>query len=349
MLVVTANWALTDGSLAASRARRAAAWLEVIRRAIVRAGMGRDGRYRPVAEATLIMAGDTFDWLLSDVWTGPERPWHAGRRSAEARDRVAAATIRAALPAVRIIRRWIRQGIPLPAADARGRPSAWASSCCRFSGVLLAGDRDRWLTDLAAAGDRVGLLLGEEWSDGIRHVRHGHDLDPLAHGRDSLPVGIDRPPTLAESLTIDLVVAFAAAVRDDVALWKILRPRLGELSSAGPVGLPAGIAALVPEVTSIEAAIDLRTRLSDLWRRSVDRWHAIATRDMPTCEAEFDALGDLAAWLGDRAPLRPPPAALARLGVSLETIRGSTRHVVGHAAVDQAPAFSCHLADLSWQ
>lgn len=349
MLVVTANWALTDGSLASSRARRAPAWLETIRRAIVRAGMGRDGRYRPVDEATLVMAGDTFDWLLSHVWAGRERPWRAGSSSSAARLGVAAAAIRAALPAVRTIRRWARQGIPLPAADARGRPSARASSRARFRGVLLAGDRDRWLTDLAIAADRFGLLIGEEWCDGIHHVRHGHDLDPLAHVRGALPTGADRPPTLAESLAVDLVVPFAVAVRDHAALWQILRPRLGGLASAGPASLPARIAALLPDHFPTDPRTALRRRLTDLWRQFVDRWHAIARRDMPSCEAEFDALGDLAAWLGVIDHRRPPPAALAWMVGFEVAVRGPNRHLLGHAEADRPLVFSCHLADLSWR
>lgn len=349
MLVVTANWGLTDGSLAASRARRAATWLEVIRRAVGRAGMGRDGRYRPIAEVTLVMAGDTFDWLLSDAWGGRDRPWHAGRSAAEARARVAAGTIRAALPATRIIRRWIRRGIPIPAADARGRPSAWAGSRARFGCVLLAGDRDRWLTELAGAGHRLGLLVGEEWSDGIRHVRHGHDIDPLASGRGLPSAGRGRPPTLAESLAIDLLVAFAVAAREDAALWQVVRPRLGELTSAGPANLPARVAALAADLPPAESGPALRRRLGDVWRERVDRWYAIAARDMPTCEAEFDALGDLAAWLGTRDPLRPVPASLARLRVSPAAGRVPQRQVLRHDRAEAVPGFSCHLADLSWE
>ena len=296
----------------------------------------------------MVLAGDTFDWLLSDAWAGPERPWQAGRRAAAARGRVAGAALRAALPAVRIIRRWIRQGIPIPAADARGRPSAWAVDRCRFSGVLLAGDRDRWLTELASSGARLGLLFGEEWSDGIRHVRHGHDLDPLAHGHGPLPPGLDRPPTLAESLAIDLLVAFAVAARDDTALWRLVRPRLGEIASAGPAILPARIAALAADLAPAEASPALRRRLEDLWRECVDRWHAIAARDMPTCEAEFDALGDLAAWLGNPAAPRQP-AALARLGASAAADRVPHRQLLGNARAEPVPGCSCHLAELSWE
>lgn len=349
MLVVTANWALSDGSLAPSRANRAAPWLELIRRAIARAGVGRDGRYRPVAAATLVMAGDTFDWLLSDVWTGRDRPWHTGRRSAEVRMRVAAAAARAAVPAARLVRRWIRQGVPIPAADARGRPSARAGSRVRFQAVLLAGDRDRWLTELAITADRLGVLVGEEWSDGVHHVRHGHDLDPLTHG-PGLPSGsCDRPPTLAESLAIDLVVAFAAASREDAMLWRVVRPWLAQLASAGPLGLPARIAALVGGGDRTEPGSAVGTRLGGLWRRCLDRWHAIARRDLPTCEAEFDAVGDLAAWLGDLAPAGPPPASLQRLTAAARAGGAAGRSLPGHAAADQIPSCSCHLPDLSWQ
>lgn len=349
MLIVTANWALADGSLAPSRGRRAVAWMEMIRRAIARAGVGRDGRYRPVTEATIVMAGDTFDWLLSDVWTGRDRPWHTGRRSAEARARVAAATVGAAVTAARIVRRWIRQGVPLPAADARGRPSAWAGSRGRVHAVLLAGDRDPWLTDLAAAADRLGVLVGEEWSDGVHHVRHGHDLDPLAHGPGLATGSSDRPPTLAESLAIDLVVTFAAAARDDAPLWQLVRPRLAEVASAGPSHLPACLNALVPDAHPAASVGSLRTRLGNLWRRCVDRWYAIAQRDTPSCEAEFDALGELAAWLANLDATRAPPASLRRLATPVAAVHSPNRSVLGHVAAGHVPTCSCHLADLSWE
>ena len=80
MLAVTANWAVSDGSLASPRADLACAWLETVRVAAIRAGCGPDGRYRPIEKITLVFAGDTLDLLLTDLWTGRDRPWHGGRR-----------------------------------------------------------------------------------------------------------------------------------------------------------------------------------------------------------------------------------------------------------------------------
>ena len=62
MLVVTANWGFTDGTLAAVPPRAAAAeFRREVRRATVRAGFRRDGRYEPVDGVDVVLAGDTCD------------------------------------------------------------------------------------------------------------------------------------------------------------------------------------------------------------------------------------------------------------------------------------------------
>ena len=128
MLAITANWGIGDGSLVDSRAGRAAVWLDAIRRAVVRAGWGRDGRYRPVDHVTLVFAGDTFDWLLSERWAGKDRPWHGGARAEEARAQVFEATVRAARPLLRTVAGWARRGLPVAAATPRGRPAKHLNS-----------------------------------------------------------------------------------------------------------------------------------------------------------------------------------------------------------------------------
>jgi hypothetical protein len=305
MLAITANWGIGDGSLADSRGMRAAAWLEAIRRAIVRAGWGRDGRYRPVSEVTLLFAGDTFDWLLSDRWAGRDRPWQGGAHGEEARTAVAAASLWAARPVLRTVGRWARAGLPVPAATPRDRPSEWAVQAVRLQPVLLAGDRDAWLTDHAAAAARFGITTGEEWSDGRRHVRHGHDLDPLAHRAAATGRG-GRQPTLAESLMTDLVVPFAVAVRGDGELWPRVRPRLAVISAAAPSQWPAVLAGIGPEERE-------RGRIRSWWRRAVAAWHRAAVRLVPTCETEFDALGELAAWLDAGRADQAAPETIRRL------------------------------------
>ena len=63
MLVVTANWAFSDGTLVAvkRRARAARAWLRTVRRGVVCGSFGRDGAYRPPRAVDVVLAGDTFD------------------------------------------------------------------------------------------------------------------------------------------------------------------------------------------------------------------------------------------------------------------------------------------------
>lgn len=337
MLAITANWGIGDGSLADSRAGRAAVWLEAIRRAVVRCGWGRDGRYRPVDDVTLVFAGDTFDWLLSDRWAGRDRPWHGGARAAEARARVAQAAFQAARPLLRTVAGWARGGLSVAAATAYGRPSEWAERSVPIRPILLAGDRDAWLTDHAAAAARFGIAAGEEWSDGQRHVRHGHDLDPLAHRGAGATVRGGRQPTLGESLISDLVVRFAVAVRSDATLWPRVRSRLASVSATRPSQWPALIATM---------AADERDRdgVGTPWRRAVDAWHRAAVRDVPTCETEFDALGELAAWLERADAETAVPDMIRRLDGPAQGRRASSS-IVAAPGRPESPVLTCLQAD----
>lgn len=312
MLAVTTDWALTDGSLGPSRAGRAVVWLEAIRLAVGRSGWRADGRYRPVAAATIVFAGDTFDWLLSDVWAGTARPWRAGRGAAEARARVAAATIRSALPMLRTLRHWTRAGITVPGADERGRPVPRRSAVATVLPVFLAGDRDWWLQESAAAAGRLGCLVGEEWADGATRVGHGHEFEPLTHAAVPLVEDRGRAPSLGESLAIELIVRFGVAARSDAGLWPLVRPALATLSAARPSALPGRIAALL-DAAGGRAGNEVRTRLTALWRSSVARWHGVARREVPACEAEFDVVDELAGWFERIEAGAVPPAAVAGL------------------------------------
>lgn len=344
MLVTTANWAVSDGSLVGAGAGRAVAWLGAIRRSVVRAGCGRDGRYRPVGEVTLVFAGDTFDWLLTDAWAGRHKPWHAGRQAAELRARVAAAAVRAARPAVRTLLRWVRRGLPVPAADARGRPSARGITTATLRVVLLAGDRDRWLP-LLAPTHRAGLHLGEEWSDGQVSIRHGHDLDPLTHLPPQTPVAGERAPTLGESLMVDLLVPFAVAMREDPGLWPVTRPMLGDLAAARPAMMPRHLAPIVAERIGRPTSSRGRSRVETLWRDHVARWHRVARRDAVACEVEFDTVGALAAWLERPGPEGGCPAAVARLDLPPPARCGV---LVAHPPPMSGPILTCRLAGRSW-
>lgn len=334
MLAVTSNWALHDGSLAVSRAGRASSWLEAVGRTLVRAGWCRDGLYRPLEDATLIFGGDTFDWLLSEAWAGRDRPWHGGTRGDQARSRVAVAAIQAALPIVRRLARWARTGVSVPAATPQGRPSPWATHRVRMRIVVLAGDRDAWLADVAAAAGRLGIVVGEEWSDGVRHVRHGHDLEPLAHRGGLAPFRGGWQPTLAESLSTDLLVRFAVAARDQADLWPHLRPRLAAVSAARPSQWPRVVAGMAVEAGD-------RQRLGSLWRRAVAGWHQAALRDLPACDAEFDALAALAAWLDQASSQTAVPEAIRRLDGPVALRTGAKLFIAAPTSAD-SPSLACN-------
>jgi hypothetical protein len=352
MLMMTANWAVSDGSLADPGAGRAVAWLEAIRRSVVRSGCGRDGRYRPVAEVTLIFAGDTFDWLLSDAWAGRHKPWHAAREASELRARVAWATLLAARPAARTLLRWGTRGLAVPAADARGRPSGWGVTNAMVRIVLLAGDRDRWLVGFSPL-DRRGLSAGEAWSDGRVSIRHGHDLDPLTHVAAPVPIAGERAPTLGESIAVDLLVPFAVAARDDSGLWPALRPALGRLAAARPAMMPAQLEKVIGKAI-VAAGVGgpmsgrIRSRAESLWREHVARWHRVARRDAVACEAEFDGLESLAAWLERLEPGGGCPSAVARLDPPPASSSRRRNELVAHPPPPTGPVLTCCLAGRTW-
>ncbi|MBM4023558.1 MAG: hypothetical protein FJ284_15215 [Planctomycetes bacterium] len=334
MLVITSNWALSDGSLTPARAGRGLVRIEAIRRAVARGGWGHDGRYRPLAGATVVFAGDTFDWLCSDIWAGRDRPWHTHRRAGRARLEVAVASVLGARSVLRTLRRWSHSGIPVPAADARGRPASVGRAMIPVRPVVLAGDRDWWLPELATVADRLGILVGESWSDGVRGVRHGCDLDPLARGDGRRGVG---RPTLGESLTVDLIVLFAVAARAAPGLWALVRPTVGRLCQARPSTLPERVESLLLRSATSPS---VRTRLVSLWRRHVAQWHVTARREPPACDAEFEPLDDLADWFDRLDPLGRPPASVAALDD--RCVVPAAGAIVGHLAGPDGPVADCH-------
>jgi len=304
MLIVTANWALTDGSLAPSGSGSAAILLNGIQRAVIRGGRGTDGRYRPVSEATLVLAGDTCDWLISSVWAGRERPWRGGVRARRARLRVASETLRAARPLAARLRRWLRRGVPVPAADRRGRPCVGPPRAVHLRIVLLAGDRDPWWSELSVAGP-AGFQVGEAWMDGQHEVRHGHELDPLAHHAGAWRSGGSRRPTLRESLAVDLIVPFAAECRAVVAAWPFVRSLVPRLTAAGLEVVP-GIIHRFVERLALDQGLPVARAIEEAWRSRVAAWHAAARREQPVCETEFDPIDDVAGWLTERRPADGP-------------------------------------------
>jgi len=325
MLAVTANWLLSDGSLLPARAAPATGWLKAVRRAALRAGCGRDGRYRPVESICLVFAGDTFELLVSDVWTGRDRPWHGGARGRAARAAALAAALRAARPVVRLLWRWLRSGLPVPAADGHGRPRFDREQTVPLSVFMLAGDRDGWLAEAPAVAERLGIATGAAWTDGAVTIRHGHDLDPFCQGASATS---DRPPSLAESIAVDLLVPFAGAMRDDPVAWTAVRPALAGLAAASPVELPAGLVALA---RAGGTGSKVGRRVTAAWRLSVEAWWAAARREVPACEVEFDVVDTLAGWFASGvAGGESPPPAIAVLDGRRTPVRAPGTPLLGH-------------------
>ena len=110
MLVVTANWAIGDGTLwrRPLRGLVSRAW-GVIQRSALRAGFRHDGRYRPLERLDIVFAGDTFDLYASRLWaTGDVRPWHRSTSGETARREVAASALRRAAVLNRFARRLLK-------------------------------------------------------------------------------------------------------------------------------------------------------------------------------------------------------------------------------------------------
>ena len=76
MLVVTANWAIGDGTLWRRPLRGLVSRSMGCHPAIsTRAGFRHDGRYQPLERLDIVFAGDTFDLYASRHWaTGDVRP-----------------------------------------------------------------------------------------------------------------------------------------------------------------------------------------------------------------------------------------------------------------------------------
>ena len=337
MLVVTSNWAIGDGSLV----RAAAGWhgtlASAVHRAAIRAGFGHDGRYRPIEGVDVVLAGDTFDWLASAAWCDHARPWRGGSAVREVGRGVAAATVRRGRRVLAPLARFRRRGLAVPAADGRGRPGRTAVTV-PVRVTLLAGDRDRALADQPRPG-RVPFALGAVWSDGRVTIRHGHEADPACHVPDGRRGDGGRSPTLAESVAVDLVARFALACGGLAGATPACGDLVRRLVRCGPVGLPGAIAAWLGEpAAAVEGGAVEAT-----WRRAVERWHAVARREVPSCEVEFDAIECLATWF-DAAfaaadETRPLPAVIERLAAGTRAARGS--------AADEATArvFLGHQGD----
>lgn len=310
MIVVSANWLISDGSLCPPPCgSRIATFLRAIERLACRSGMLPDGSYRPIDRVDLVLAGDTFDGLTSRFWLGRIRPWQSERVTRDTIDRIALRCAHAGRRSIQSLRRIVGKGLAVPATDHRHRPLLTRSTRVPVSLTLVAGDRDGLLGRSTASRDvaGTGVAIASSWERTMPSgetvvVRHGHEFDPLCFGGDdrSEPAAREqarrfgRQPTLAESLSIDLLASYAwglagvgvpAPVRFDVVRAIARSPRMDVprvlVGRLGGGDLPPSLVAVV----------------SDAWRRSVDRWHETALAEPPVAHDGVDAVGAVAAWM----------------------------------------------------
>ena len=335
MLVVSSNWCVSDGTLSAGLPRACIARFRAeVRRASLRCGFRRDGRYRPVDAIDVVLAGDTFDWLVSREWTGNVRPWDGGRSAADARRRVEAGAAGQARRLLAALAAWMRRGIDVPVADRRGRPMPTASYRVPLRVAVLCGDRDRWL-EQAAHGWMASSpppMVGRCWSDGGVTVRHGEDMDVLHATGGS-------EPTIGESLAVDLIARFGASLDDIAAVRPLAGDLVRRLACGSPIDAATTLArwlAAHEHGTPIPAAA--RQRLIDAWHRSVARWHRAARRLAPRGEGGVDLVGRIAEWLGrdgsqDRGTFHLGIDAFPGPGLAFPWDAAATV-VLGHPAAD---------------
>jgi hypothetical protein len=352
MLVITANWALTDGSLWQPSTARHVRWLDDVHRAALRGGFGRDGIYRPIDAIDIVFAGDTFDFLASRRWTGAVKPWHGGPLTRTTRAAVMLAAARRSRHLFAALGRWTRHGLAVPAADRRGRPQPHLRQRADVRVTLLTGDRDHWLDEAAPTARRRGHTIGRTWATPDLVVHHGAEFDPL--WTTGMPDGEaalredERLPLLGESLAVDLVAHFAAAVLDQAPARAALRSLLATLGTSRLADLPGVLARwLAPAPGQRSPLADAHETVRSAWNRSLAAWHRDTSRRPPACGLEASPVDALAAWLepgvtptpritATVAALEPRPgrAAIPFPNNSM-TVHSVT--VLGHVASPAAP------------
>jgi hypothetical protein len=290
MLVVTANWALADGTLVAPQRRGQQEFLEAVHRAALRSGVRRDGRYEPIDGIDVVLAGDTFDGLTSSAWTGTVRPWHEGTRAAGMAAGVLLAAAARGRRLLAGLAAWARDGLTVPAADRRGRPAADRRRRVPVRVTILPGDRDPWVAGAAARLARRGVRVAAAWAVAGVSVCHGAELDPLW--------GVAEPgrPTLGASLAVDLVARFGNVLRGRPDLWPACRPLVARLATARPADMPGIVG---DWLSSLERGTVV---VRDAWRTAVAAWRRQARLAEPACDASFDSIDAVAAWMDGLHP-----------------------------------------------
>jgi len=343
MLVITANWALTDGSLWQPPAARHVRWLDDVYRAALRGGFGRDGIYRPIDAIDIVFAGDTFDLLASRRWTGAVKPWHGGPLTRTTRAAVMLAAACRSRHLFAALGRWTRQGLAVPAADRRGRPQPHLRQRADVRVTLLTGDRDHWLDEAAPTARRRGHTIGRTWATPDLVVLHGAEFDPL--WTTGMPEGEadlredERLPLLGESLAVDLVARFAAAVLDEAPARPALRSLLATLGTSRLADLPGVLARwLAPAPGERSPLAGGHETVRSAWNRSLAAWHRESSRCPPACGLEASPVDALAAWLEPGATPTPRiTATIAALEPRPGRAASGSMTVLGHIAPPAAP------------
>ena len=352
MLVVVSNWGFSDGTLAERPRRRPIdGFLSAACGAAVRAGFRRDGRYRPISRFDIVLAGDTFDWLLSSAWLGTQRPWRRSAASALSRVEVTERTILSGRPLLSRLARLIRRGVEVPSVDSRGRPAMGHAIRIPVQVTLLTGDRDSWLEEdfCRRLAGRFGLAIGQVWAGGGVVVQHGSGWDPACDASGTAPgdnsprigIGADRPPTLAESLSVDLLVPFARLLSEHAATRETAPRLVRTLAAARPLALPALLAAWLAgrgQAGSSRGWLERRTL--EIWQRAVEGWHRLARRDPPLLESEFDLVDRVANLMADVGrDTRPDAVEICEpRDPMLEPGAGETTLVYGHPSAPRRSA-----------
>jgi len=330
MLVVTANWAIPDGSVAAPpRAASITRLLDEIRLAAVRAGVRHDGRYRPIERLAVVLAGDTLDGHVSGMWAGDVRPWQRSRRAAMRHEAVLRGAARLGRRPIAALFRLARRGIAVPPADGRGRPMLQSRVVVPVHLAVLVGDRDAALEWLGGRGasPRRDVRFGSVWNgDGVT-VAHGSACDPLTAGDDR--------PTLHESLAVDLLARFGTLLAERPGAAGAARRIVRCLADGHPLEMAARLGAVLRslEQDGVDAAW-----IAASWRRCVDGWERLARRT--GCGNGHGELAAIAVWMhaiGTETVVGPAArAVVATLSSPLPAAAGGAHGdrltVFGHGA-----------------
>ena len=146
--------------------------------------------------------------------------------------------------------------------------------------VMLAGDRDAWLDEPRSAelAERFGISVGHSWADPPVTIVHGHELDPLCGAWGD---AADRPPTLRESLSVDLVARFAFLMHETETA-ALARRVMGTLVASCPLDVPRRLRAWLDRADAVGAlSHDSRNRIESAWARAVDGWQRRAIAETP--------------------------------------------------------------------